>query len=134
MMKIAVIGSRDFKNEELLNLVLDNLSDYILDCSAIALLVSGGAAGADLLAEQYAQRNKIQTKIFLPDYDRFGRSAPLKRNVQIVEYSEAVVAFWNGASAGTLHAIKEALKLDKKVIVVRPDGSIVKGDFLFPKR
>ena len=127
-MKVAVIGSRTFKDLDLLSRVLDKLPDYIPNYSKIDLIISGGATGADKLAEQYSLTNKIPAKIFLPDYIRFGRGAPLKRNIQIVELADVIVAFWNGESTGTAHAIKEGLSRDKLVVVVDPDGNVIIRD------
>jgi hypothetical protein len=43
-------------------------------------IVSGGAIGIDRCAKEYAIRNNITLREFLPEYNKFGRSAPLKRN------------------------------------------------------
>jgi hypothetical protein len=94
--------------------VLDTLQR---NSGSISLIISGGAKGADSLAQEYANSHQIPTKIFLPDYKLFGRSAPLKRNVHIVEESDLVVAFWDGESRGTLHAINEAKRLGKEVML-----------------
>lgn len=94
-MKVAVIGSR--------NLVVKNLADYLPpDTTEI---VSGGAKGIDACAREYAQANGIKLTEFLPEYDKYGRSAPLKRNIQIMEYSDLVLAFWDGESRGTKYVI-----------------------------
>ena len=41
----------------------------------------------------------------LPDYQLYGKGAPLKRNMQIVECADLVVAFWDGVSRGTKYTI-----------------------------
>jgi hypothetical protein len=107
-MKLAIIGSRDFNDYELLSATLDNYS--------IDLIVSGGANGADTLAERYASLHQIETLIFKPDYKRYHRGAPLKRNLEIVDASDIVIAFWDGKSRGTKHAIDYALSQNKRVI------------------
>jgi hypothetical protein len=66
-MKVAVIGSRSFQDKKLLEMELSKID--------ITELISGGAKGADNLAENYAEANDIPVKIFLPDYARFGRGA-----------------------------------------------------------
>ena len=82
-MKIAVIGSR--------SLVVNNLEKYLP--KDVDEIVSGGAIGIDRCAKEYAIRNNITLREFLPEYNKFGRSAPLKRNIEIIEYSDAVLAF-----------------------------------------
>lgn len=73
-------------------------------------IVSGGARGADTLAKEYAVRNDIPLIEFLPEYDRYGRRAPLMRNIQIVDNCDFLLAFWNGTSRGTGFTIDYAIK------------------------
>jgi hypothetical protein len=109
-MKVAVIGSRGFNNYELVKKTLTNIE--------ITLLVSGGADGADSLGERYAIENNIETKIFLPDWEKYKRAAGMIRNTDIVNESELVVAFWDGTSKGTLDSINKAKKTNKKIIII----------------
>lgn len=110
-MKTAVIGSRSFANA--------NLLEKTLDTYTITELISGGAKGADKLAEAYAKTRQIPSLIFLPDYQKYGgKSAPLKRNEQIIEAAEQVLAFWDQTSKGTLHAINYAKRLGKRVFII----------------
>lgn len=109
-MKVAVIGSRTFNDYELLRQTLSKLE--------ITLVLSGGAKGADSLGEEYANANNIPTKIFLPDWDKYGKSAGMLRNSDIINEAEIVVAFWDGESKGCKDAIAKANKLNKKVLII----------------
>ncbi len=82
-MKVAIIGSRTLR--------VENLEKYLPD--DITEIVSGGAKGIDTQAREYAQNNSISLKEFLPEYTKYGKSAPLKRNLQIIAYVDYVVAF-----------------------------------------
>ena len=107
-MKIAIIGSR--------NLHIENLEKYVpADASEI---VSGGARGIDSCAEAYARANGLNFTVFLPEYDRFGRGAPIVRNKQIVDHVDKVLAFWDGKSRGTKSVIEYCKKQGKSVTVV----------------
>jgi hypothetical protein len=110
-MRTAIIGSRSFNDYEYLREVLNG---HIVPISKI---ITGGADGADKLAEQYANENNIETEIYLPDYKRFGRGAPIKRNELIIEASEQVIAFWDGKSKGTMSAVKKAREKDIAVFL-----------------
>lgn len=109
-MKVAVIGSRTFNDYELLRQTLSKLE--------ITLVVSGGAKGADSLGEEYANANNIPTKIFLPDWEKYGKSAGMLRNSDIINEAEIIVAFWDGESKGCKDAIAKANKLNKKVLII----------------
>ncbi|MEG1999916.1 MAG: SLOG family protein [Evtepia sp.] len=107
-MKVAIIGSRGIHSLDLSTFVPENCT----------LIVSGGAMGVDTLAEQYAAQHKIQTMIIRPDYKKYGRSAPIRRNNSIVDHSDMVLAFWDGESRGTKYTIDYANAQRKPVKVV----------------
>lgn len=99
-MKIAVIGSR--------GLNLDNLGDYLP--ANVTEIISGGAKGIDQCAKAYALVHKIAYVEFLPQYDKYGKAAPLKRNDEIIKYADKVAAFWDGRSRGTKYVIDKCRK------------------------
>lgn len=111
-MKVAVVGSR--------NLRVDDLEKYLPE--GVTEIVSGGARGIDTCAREYALSNGIKLTEFLPEYARYGRGAPLRRNLIIVEYADLVLAFWDGRSRGTKYVIDHCKKreIPVKVYVLRP--------------
>jgi len=107
-MKVAVIGSR--------GLTVSNLQDYLPpDTTEI---ISGGARGIDSCAKQYALKNGLKYTEFLPEYDKYGRAAPIKRNILIIDAAELVIAFWDGESRGTKFVIDNCAKLQKECRVI----------------
>ena len=104
-MKVAIFGSRNIKEI--------NLKEYLPE--GITEIVSGGAMGVDTVAANYARENSIKLVEFLPEYNIYGRKAPLVRNRKIVEYADEGIAFWDGNSSGTIHTLKHFRKLGKKV-------------------
>ena len=107
-MKLAIIGSR--------SLCVINLDNYLPE--GITEIVSGGARGVDRQASEWARRNNIPIKEFLPDYKRYGRSAPLKRNEEIAKYADSVIALWDGYSKGTMHTVSLFRDMGKPVILI----------------
>lgn len=97
-MKVAVIGSRSARPETL-SQIMDVLP---AGCSEI---ISGGAAGVDLLAERVADTLRLRYTCIRPRYRRYGRVAPLIRNRMIVDQADLVLAFWDGRSKGTRQAL-----------------------------
>lgn len=116
-MRAAIIGSRNF-------------DDYFFLCNVLRRykidhIVSGGANGADSLAHRYAINHSIPTTIYLADWAKYGRAAGFRRNKDIVNDSEIVLAFWDGESKGTKNSIEYAKKLGKKVkIYYRNDMTV----------
>ena len=106
-MKVAVIGSR--------GLLVENLGDYLPE--GTTEIVSGGAAGVDACAREYAQRHGLELTEYLPEYNKYGRSAPLRRNITIIENADLVLAFWDGSSRGTKFVIDNCKKRDIPVVV-----------------
>lgn len=110
-MKVAIIGSRSCKS-----LTLDQVIENIP--KQTTAIISGGAIGADTLARKAAEKLKIPFEEILPDYQTFGKTAPLVRNRTIVDRADMVLAFWDYASNGTRHALLEGLKQDKKIKII----------------
>ena len=106
-MKIAVVGSR--------SVTVSDIGKYISNAEEI---VSGGAVGVDCCAAKYAKVHGIRLTEFVPQYERYGRAAPIVRNKEIVDYSDKIIAFWDGNSKGTLSVIKYAQKVGKPCEII----------------
>ena len=104
-MKVAIIGSRNLINVEISKFIPKGTTEGI----------SGGAKGIDALAEEWADKNGIPKTIIKPEYERYKRGAPLKRNEKIVESADIIIALWDGKSKGTKFTIDYAKKLNKKM-------------------
>jgi len=108
-MKVAVIGSR--------GLQVDHLEDYLPE--DVTEIVSGGARGIDTCAKNYAIAHGLKLTEFLPEYKKYGRGAPLRRNITIIENADLVLAFWDGKSRGTKYVIDKCKKRNIPVVVHR---------------
>ena len=90
--------------------------DFTARC--VTEIVSGGAKGVDECAAKYAKNNCIKLTTFLPEYNKYRKFAPLKRNLQIIDYCDCILAFWDGKSKGTKYVIDTCHKTDKKISVI----------------
>jgi len=115
-MKLAIVGSRTFKNYKLVCTEIDKLTKFGL-CS-INKIISGGAVGADSLGEKYANEHNIMTMIFKPDWKKYGKAAGFIRNEDIIKNCDFVLAFWCNNSKGTEHSIKLAKQYNKGLKVI----------------
>ena len=107
-MKLAIIGSRSLTNLPLDQYVPEDTEE----------IVSGGAVGADTCAAEYARRMGLKLTKFLPQYERYGRAAPIVRNKEIVDYADRILAFWDGTSKGTQSVIRYAQEKGKPCKVI----------------
>ena len=102
-MKILVCGSRNFKNYDAVISMLWQFQDEIPE------VISGGALGADSLAERWADYFGCKKTIIKPDWDKHGKSAGMIRNKKMIDLNpDFVIAFWDGKSAGTKNTISLA--------------------------
>lgn len=118
-MKVLVVGSRTFLDYDLLKATLDNILSNVTDIE----IISGGANGADTLAEKYAKEKAYVLKIFPADWNKYGKSAGYKRNEQMHEYishseEKICIAFWDGKSKGTQQNFELARKYDNPLKIV----------------
>ena len=113
--KLAVVGSRNFNDYNQLKNTINNIR---LSYPNINTIVSGGAIGADKLSEVYAHEFQLQTIIFQPEWNKYGKKAGILRNKDIICNADIVVAFWDGKSPGTKNSIELANVHQKKLFVV----------------
>ncbi len=113
-MKTIIAGSRSFTNTEFGYEKLEHLFSK----KEPTEIISGGARGADYIGEQFANDLHIPIKRFLPDWDKFGKLAGFRRNEQMAEYADSLVAFWDGKSKGTEHMIRIAREKGLKIRIV----------------
>jgi len=104
-MKIIIAGSRTFTDFKKLCEVCDQL---LQDQTDVEIVSGAYYKGADLLGEKYATEKGFPIKQFPADWKRFGRAAGPKRNEQMANYADALIAFWDGKSKGTKHMFEIA--------------------------
>ena len=69
---------------------------------------------ADTYAENWAKKGNINIQHHPSTSGNY-----LKRNIEMVNKCDLVIAFWDGFSYGTAHTIAQAIVNNKKVIVVK---------------
>ena len=107
-MKLLIAGSRSIKEYDLEKHIPDGTT----------MIITGGANGIDTLAEKYADKKRMSKLILRPQYDIYGRLAPLKRNEEMLEHCDMALIVWDGCSKGTKYTINYANKIGKKVILI----------------
>jgi hypothetical protein len=117
-MKTIIAGSRSIVDYE-------TLIKAIQECPwNISEVVSGKAKGVDTLGEKYAKENNKPLLEYPANWKLYGKSAGYKRNVEMAEKAEALLAIWNGESKGTKHMIDIAKAKGLSVHVVMITKSV----------
>lgn len=113
--KIIIAGGRDFIDYALLKSKVDALLKAKILTHKI-VIVSGKARGADSLGERYAAEKGYEISTHPADWDAYGKSAGYRRNAEMAQEADALIAFWDGKSRGTKHMIDLA---EKHGLVIR---------------
>ena len=112
-MKIAIVGSRSITADIPERCIPENTTE----------IFSGGAKGIDTCAREYARTHHILITDILPEYDLYGRTAPLIRNDLIISLADKVIIFWDGKSRGTNYIVKKCRQTDKPFDLYLYDGN-----------
>lgn len=117
MFKVIVAGSRGFSDYEMLERKLDRI--LVNKVSEGIEVVCGEARGADALGKRYALNRGYKVSSFPADWKKYGVSAGFRRNWEMADYADALVAFWDGKSSGTQHMIMAAEVREMPMRVIR---------------
>lgn len=117
MNKIIIAGGRNYQDYETVKRETTRfLSEQEWES---AVVVSGGASGADALGERFAKEMGFPMERYPADWKQHGRAAGPIRNKQMAENADALLAFWDGVSRGTKSMIALATKHGLIVKVVQ---------------
>ena len=115
--RVIVAGGRKFNDYPLLENKLNNILSEVCKTHTVHI-VSGRAFGADELGERYANWNDLPIDSYPAEWDKYGKSAGYKRNALMADNADALVAFWDGKSRGTMHMIDLAKSKGLKIRVI----------------
>lgn len=113
--RVIIAGGRDFRDYR----KLEKACDIFLSQKKNIIVLSGGAKGADSLGERYALLKGYDCQIIKAEWEKYGKSAGYRRNVQMAEKAHAVICFWDGKSKGTKHMIDIAREREIPLRVVK---------------
>ena len=103
-MKLAIVGTQKLYCYDRF---IGRLRYHFPNFSVVTEIVLGGAKDTDQLAEILVEELNIPTKIFLPEYNKYGNDAPLMRNTHIIDYADKVIAFVDDSSRDTDDTIRK---------------------------
>lgn len=123
-LRVIIAGSRDFNDYALLKKSAIEIITKKTMFPDLTRIISGGARGADILGERFANEIGLEISRFIPDWDSLGKRAGYVRNETMVKFAVEngndgmLIAFWDGESRGTKHMIDLANKHGLEVHVV----------------
>lgn len=114
-MKLIIAGSRDMwiRHDELFEII-----DKFGILYDIEEVVSGCAAGIDSAAIEFAKRYKIPLKKFPADWEKYGRLAGPRRNLEMAQYATALLIIWDGKSRGSANMRARMKGMGKQIFEV----------------
>ena len=117
---LLIAGSRDYDNYEEFSDILESTIERIPHDDIE--IVSGGARGADRLAERYAEEHGLIMRVFYADWETDGKRAGILRNIKMQNYikdkpNRACLCFWDGESRGTQSNFKMATERNTPLYV-----------------
>lgn len=134
--KVLIAGGRDFSNFSLLTIQLDSLLREKVKTHKI-IIVSGKAAGADKLGEDYAKLRGYEIETHPADwknilvegaviksnkYGEYNAVAGHMRNEDMAISCDVGVLFWDGSSTGTGNMLSLLTKYNKPCRAYFYDG------------
>jgi len=102
--KLIIAGGRSYADRDTMVREVNKVWAEALPNRAL-IVISGMARGADSMAHSIAVSSGVAVQKFPADWDKFGKSAGYRRNVQMAEIADGLLAFWDGKSRGTKHMI-----------------------------
>ena len=105
-MRTIIAGSRNFDDYDELLCAINTIN------WKPTVVLSGAARGVDGLGERWASENNIPLEKYPAKWDLYGKSAGYRRNAEMAQKAEALLALWDHKSRGTKHMIDLARKAD----------------------
>jgi predicted Rossmann fold nucleotide-binding protein DprA/Smf involved in DNA uptake len=105
-MKALVCGGRNYSDLKYLFQVLD----LCMGWWKLKTIITGGAKGADSLAHEWAIRRKLQTEVYMADWDLHGKAAGMIRNREMLIEGQPNVVIAFPGTTGTENMITIARK------------------------
>ena len=117
--RVLVCGGRAYSDHHIIRAVLNHINKE----QGIGTIIHGGANGADKLGGDWGATHKVPVEEYRADWDTFGKSAGIRRNITMLEVGQPDIVVWFTGGVGTEHMKGIALK--KKGV------QVIDGDTLY---
>lgn len=110
-MFLVISGSRNIIDYNVVKLAITEFLKLYPE--KIEKIIVGEARGVDGLVHQFCNENNIQYEVHYAEWDKFGKSAGMRRNAEMINLCTHLLAIWDGKSVGTKNAIDTATRKKK---------------------
>jgi hypothetical protein len=110
-MRVIIAGSRTITDPLELEKAI-KLSGFQIDS-----ILCGGSYGVDKLGFLWADAHNIPVTLYVPDWEKYGKSAGPIRNSEMAKLAEALILVWDGVSKGSKDMLNKANSKGLKVYV-----------------
>lgn len=121
---VSIVGTREFVNYPVMKMSVYQVMGLMKLSKENMNFNSGGARGADRLGERFAKSINRPIRKFIPNWDK-GKGAGMKRNKEMSDASDIIIAFWDEASRGTAQMIQYSKDNGKIVFVFNFKGELI---------
>lgn len=116
---LLIAGTRTYADYKEFNAICEHMLSNV---KIPVVIVSGGASGADAMAERYAIEKGYIKKVFKANWELYGNKAGYIRNEMMHDYiarfpKRGCLLFWNGVSRGTAHSFSLAKDRNTRLVV-----------------
>ena len=116
--RIVVTGSKYYENYEEAKGYIDRCIENIKDGNTL-IFASCGCAGAETLAERYANEMGYKTERYPTLWETYGSAGGAVRNRQMLDSSDLIICFWDGTIGETCSMTMYAELIGKEVKTLR---------------
>lgn len=103
MSKLLVAGSRGITDDDLVrHSIREALTQWGVKPTT---LIHGGATGVDTLAGRWATDLELEVLIFPARWEKYGKAAGYRRNLEMVDACDYGLVIWDGQSKGSTHTM-----------------------------
>ena len=110
-MRTIIAGSRAINSYEIVRAAVEASGFNITS------VISGRAPGVDRWGEFWASKHEVPCQRYPADWRKYGREAGFRRNEEMANSADALIAIWDGNSRGTRHMIATAKRKGLQVYI-----------------
>lgn len=104
MRPVIVCGGRDYGNA---TSICQNLERLFLEFGDSLVVVTGGATGADFIANTWARHRNVRRAVVRPDWSKGRKAGPLRNAEMLRRFKPVLVVAFPGGK-GTADMVRQA--------------------------